>query len=57
MKKLLAEWLDSETVFVIALVVLMLVSCVASIVESHREHQKEKARSVCPTCGQKGELK
>jgi hypothetical protein len=48
------EWVDSETSFMFALLILVLVSCFASVVESCKAQKKENARPVCPTCGQKG---
>jgi hypothetical protein len=53
-KRSIIEWVDSETTFMFALLILVLVSCFASFVEGCKEHQKKKARPVCPTCGQKG---
>jgi hypothetical protein len=49
----LIEWVDSETTFMFALLLLVLVSCFASVVESCNAQKKESARPVCPTCGQK----
>jgi DMSO reductase anchor subunit len=49
----LIEWVDSETTFMFALLLLVLGSCFASILESCNAQKKEKARPVCPTCGQK----
>ncbi len=51
------EWVDSETSFMFALLILVLVSCFASVVESCNAQKKENARPVCPTCGAKGGMK
>jgi hypothetical protein len=53
-KRSLIEWVDSETTFMFALLILVLVSCFASFVESYKAQKKENTRPVCPTCGAKG---
>ena len=58
MKAPFFQRVDGELLFMVALVLITLIGCVANIVEDYKHRQEErenqKQAQICPLCGGKG---